>query len=390
MIHRNLRYMMGWEWNVLQLQHKPVIHEPRPKFQSNINNNNKRFSNEKYELMQTYPEVSQWIEASYNRTTNNIVLQHAEQHGVIVQGTILIQLSEDSKDTTPFHFWFSSNKLFTMQTDTRIPLRLQNLDHASLYDQCHSAPEAFFCMIGILLESLDTGLDQFEERLGQLETDMRERNRKDLLDDIIERRYELLHFSHLYLPVRELEGLAKEAFLDILTASTSYVRMQHRFERIDNLLNHYAMEIDTLISVDDALSNFRGNEIIRILTIFTVICLPITLFGAIWGSNFITLPFKDDPLGFIYTFGAIMLITSFIYFLLWRQGWTGDILMHRKKHKSLAKLSLNILKPLELEKGTQLPSRKLRNKKVTPSEKSKAVLTEYANDEPLPSRKLRQ
>ncbi|URN96621.1 MAG: magnesium transporter CorA family protein [Candidatus Pristimantibacillus lignocellulolyticus] len=389
MIHRNLRYMTGWEWHVLQLQHKPLTHEPQIKFESNKIKEDKRFSGEKYELMRTHPDVSQWIESSYDRITNNIVMQHVENHGVVVHGTILIQLSEDTKDIAPFHFWLSSNKLITMQTDTRIPLRLQNLDHLPLYEQCHSAPEAFFCMIGILLESLDIGLDQFEERLGQLELDMRERNRKDLLDDIIERRYELLHYSHLYLPIREVEGLAKEAFLDTLTASASYIRIQHRFNRIDSLLKHYAMEIDTLISVDDALSNFRGNEIIRTLTIFTVICLPITLFGAIWGSNFIWLPFKNEPLGFLYTLGAILIITSFIYFLLWKRGWTGDILMHRKKSKQLSKLSINILKPLELEEFSQLPSRKSRNKKEKNLGNLESVVTEYANDKPLPSRKLR-
>jgi len=381
--------MTGWEWHVLQLQHKPVIHESHTKIESIIKKENKHSSGEKFELMRAHPEVSQWIESSYDRVTNNIVLQHVENHGVIVHGTILIQLSEDTKDIAPFHFWLASNKLITMQADTRIPLRLQSLDHLPQYEQCHSAPEAFFCMIGILLESLDIGLDQFEERLGQLELDMRERNRKDLLDDIIERRYELLHYSHLYLPIREVEGLSKEAFLDTLTASDSYIRMKHRFNRIDSLLKHYAMEIDTLISVDDALSNFRGNEIIRTLTIFTVICLPITLFGAIWGSNFIWLPFKDEPLGFLYTLGAILVITSIIYFLLWKRGWTGDILMHRKKSKQLSKLSINILKPLELEKNSQLPTRKSRYKKEKPPRKLDAIVTEYAKDEPLPSRKLR-
>lgn len=386
MIHRNLRYMAGWEWHVLQLKHIPVSssrrqHASSKAHSASVNDADERYATEKRELIQAYPEAAAWINDSYERFTNNILIQKVEQYGPVVQGTILIQLSDDEQDVAPFHFWLSGNKLLTMQRDTRIPLRLQHLTMLEEYERCQHAPEAFFIMLGTLLESLHIGLDQFEKRLGQLEKDMKEQNRKDLLDTIIERRYELLHFSHLYLPIRELEGLAKEAFLDQLTNSEGYQRLQYRFQRVDNLLKHYAIEIDTLISVDDALSNFRGNEIIRTLTIFTAICLPASIIGALWGTNFVKIPFKNEPLGFIYMIGAILIITAFIYYLFWRKGWTGDILSKRKSAKP-EKLNEIILKqPLPEE----LPSRKQRGKKI--KEQAEAMPMELTNDAPLPSRK---
>lgn len=338
LIHRNLRYMAGWEWHVLQLKHIPVAtqrrqHASTKSITASLRESDERYINEKSELIQNYPEAAIWINDSYERFTNNILIQRIDGYGSVVQGTIIIQLSEDMNDTAPFHFWLSSTKLLTMQRDARISLRLQQFHLLEDYERCKNAPEAFFLMLGTLLESIHVGLDQFEERLGHLERDMKERNQKYLLETIIERRYDLLHYSHLYLPVRELEGLAKEAFLELLTASEGYNRIQYRLQRIDHLLKHYAIEIDTLISVDDALSNFRGNEIIRILTIFTAICLPATIIGAIWGTNFIELPFKEEPLGFLFMIGVIFLLTAFIYFLFWRKGWTGDILASQFKRK---------------------------------------------------------
>jgi len=391
LIHRNLRYMTGWEWHVLQLKHISVATQRRQQQSStrsiaaSLQESDERYMNEKQELIQAYPEAAVWINDSYERFTNNILIKKIDGYGSVVQGTIIVQLSKDVTDTTPFHFWLSETKLLTMHRDARISLRLQQFHLLEDYERCSNAPEAFFLMLGTLLESIHIGLDQFEERLGELERDMKDRNRKDLLEIIIERRYDLLHYSHLYLPIRELEGLAKEAFLELLTASEGYSRIQYRLQRIDHLLKHYAIEIDTLISVDDALSNFRGNEIIRTLTIFTAICLPATIIGAIWGTNFIDLPFKQEPLGFLYMVGAILILTGFIYFLLWRKGWTGDILDTHSKRKNIKQHKLNemILDKQAMEEQQALPSRKHRGKQKLQRE----VKQEQVVDGPLPSRK---
>lgn len=403
--HRYLRYPAGWEWHVLQLDkhHHSNSDSMLQEDQTDeypVTSSNTDYSvsqvREKRDLMRQFPEAANWIDHCYDRTKNNIALQHVEQYGLVVQGTILVQLSEDIKDIAPFHFWLSPAKLITIHNDARLPLRLQNMEHLTSYEQCQSAPEAFFYMIGVLLESLHIGLDQFEEKLAELELAMRERNRKGLLEEIIERRYDLLHFNHLFLPIRELEGIAKEAFMDALTSTQNYMRIQHRFERIDTLLQHYALEIDTLISVDDALSSFRGNEIIRTLTIFTVVCLPASVLGAIWGSNFEWLPFKTNTNGFYYMLGVTFIITLCIVLLLWKRGWTGDILQYnrkQKKHKQAMALNLDntssFIQEEAKDEDEPLPSRKLNQRKKKKQARSQAKLPLNTSNEPLPSRKLK-
>jgi len=398
--HRYLRYLTGWEWHVLQLDKNhhsesdtAVEDDPLSEYPVTSSNTNYSVSQmrEKRELSRKFPEAASWIDQSYDRKKNNIMMQHRTNSEVVIYGTILIQLSEDIKDIAPFHFWLSPTKLITIHDDARIPLKLQSIEHVSSYEHCLSAPEAFLNMIGTLLENLHIGLDQFEEKLGKLECAMRDRNRKGLLEDIIERRYDLLHFNHLFLPIRELEGIAKEAFMEELTSTESYKRIQHRFDRIDTLLEHYAKEIDTLISVDDALSNFRGNEIIRTLTIFTVVCLPATVIGAIWGSNFDLLPFKTHSHGFIYMLGTTFIITLSILLLLWNRGWTGDILQKsrkKKKENKTAPLSTSISSTATKEDTIEikpLPSRRQK------SRMGKIAAPEHKNssDEPLPSRRYK-
>jgi Mg2+ and Co2+ transporter CorA len=166
--------------------------------------------------------------------------------------------------------------------------------------QCASGQEAFVTLLSALLEHVHHGLDGFEKRLGELEHAMRRRNRMNLMTAIFERRYDLLHWSHLFMPIKELNGAVKEAFVSLpLCGSEPFQRLQHKLERIESLLQSYASEIDTLISMDDAISSFRGNDIMKTLTIITVLFTPATVAGTLWGMNFINLPWASNEWGFI-------------------------------------------------------------------------------------------
>lgn len=344
MIHRMLRYPEGWEWHVVQqARYEPLDQQPLPsrksaargddtpaptraKPKSSVTEAQMQAEEHIAELKREFPECAIWLDECQGRRTNHIYVDDQPIAGSILCGTLMIQVSEDQSDLQPFHFWLSRGRLVTMHEDMRVPLRLQSGTHTLKYDECKIAPEAFFIMISVLLETFHIGLDGFERRLGELEKTMRQRNQTGLLDVIFERRYELLHWSHLFIPIRELYGAAKESFTDDLEDKEAFIRITHKLERIETLLKHYALEIDTLISMDDAISSFRGNDIMKTLTIFTVLFLPATIAGSLMGSNFNKLPYKDHPWGFTAMTIVIFAITIGIYIWLYKKGWTGDLL----------------------------------------------------------------
>lgn len=370
MSQRFYSYLSGWEWHILQ--------HTTPQ-----------------NMIKIFPDAADWILHLDDNSNHGILISNQNTNNVIVQGMLNVQLSEDKDDIHPLHFWMSKTKLITIHKDNRIPIRLQNLNYTALYEQCETAPEAFCVMINVLLEYFHISLDYLQTLLGQLEIKVSAHNRKDLLDDIIDRRYELLHFSHLYLPYREFEGIIIEAFQDELVDKKSFVRLQHRFDRINTLLKHYAVEIDTLLSVDDAISSMRGNEIIRTLTIFTVLCLPATILGSIWGSNFEWLPFKNEPFGFIYLILTIFVITGFLSFLLWKKGWTGNIIVaskknSRRRNKLKQALFAEMKEETEEDAEVVLPPRKERKARfqVTQTIESKRQAEQVLEE--LPKRSKRR
>jgi Mg2+ and Co2+ transporter CorA len=390
MFHRMLRYPAGWEWHVLQqAKNQAVRQEPLPSRKNTLKQasvvrdeqratkitakTTERDAAEQHidELKRLFPDCASWLDECEGRRTNHISVGNAAGSGQLLYGTLIFQVSEDQSDTQPFHFWLTNQRMITMHEDMRLPLRLQSVEHSIRLESCNTAPEALFIMLSIILETFHAGLDGFETRLGELESTMRKENRTGLIDVIFERRYELLHWSHLFIPVRELHGAAKEAFMTELTDTEGFKRITHKLERIDALLKHYALEIDTLISMDDAISSFRGNDIMKTLTIFTVLFLPASIAGAIWGSNFVYLPLKEYKWGFTGMIIVTAVITAIIYIWLWKKGWTGDLLNGRKPQDLVA------------DSSTSRTARKYRSKSSKKHSSSKAAPV----TEPLSRRK---
>jgi len=353
MIHRMLRYPTGWEWHVLQ-QAKPtqLQQEPLPSRKSMTSGQTgtaletqraaeetalleqSRYAEHALELKRLFPASASWIDDCTDKRSHVNVITVADNPdtGPVLYGTLIVQMTEEVTDVEAFNFWLTRKQLITIHEDMRLPLRLQSGAHTTKFESCGTAPEAFFIMLGVLLDAFHSGLDGFEQRLGELESIMRSSNRTGLIDEIFERRYDLLHWTHLFTPIQELQGAAKEAFMDELAVTESYQRQQYKLERIDNLLKQYASEIDTLISMDSAISSFRGNDIIRTLTIYTVLFLPTTVAGTLWGTNFIELPWRNESWGFTALVTAVIIITVAIYIGLWSKGWTGDLL-HLRRNK---------------------------------------------------------
>lgn len=348
MAHRMLRFPSGWEWHVLEQPGRlPSQGMPLPSRKHAANRTSSAQAEQSElehagmaeiaedeqhidQLKKMFPVCAGWIDACDGRTTNQIIVEDISEHGPLVYGTLMFQASERFSDVKAFHFWLSGKRLITLHSDMRLPLRLQTAAQIKKLGECLSAPEGLFAMFNVILEPFHEGLDGFEARLGELEATMRNENRAGLIDVIFERRYDLLHWSHLFIPIRELHGAAKEAFMNQLTEAESFKRITYKLDRIELLLKHYALEIDTLISMDDAISSFRGNDIMKTLTIFTVLFLPATIAGTLWGSNFVKLPWKEQSWGFAAMMTIIVVITTVIYIWLWRKGWTGDLL-HAKK-----------------------------------------------------------
>jgi magnesium transporter len=80
--------------------------------------------------------------------------------------------------------------------------------------------------------------------------------------------------------------------------------LDHLYKAWDMLEDHRDV-IEGLSDTSNILTSYRINEVIKILTIISVIVLPLTLLSGIYGMN-VQLPLADSP----YAFGFILLLMA--------------------------------------------------------------------------------
>ena len=65
----------------------------------------------------------------------------------------------------------------------------------------------------------------------------------------------------------------------------------------------------------------RTNEVVRVLTLFTAVFMPVTFVAAIYGMNFARMPELDWPWG--YAFAWVLMLATVAVTLVWfrRKRW---------------------------------------------------------------------
>ncbi len=89
------------------------------------------------------------------------------------------------------------------------------------------------------------------------------------------------------------------------------------FENVTSLLNIYI----SLVSQKTNEASFKTNEVMRVLTVFSLFFLPLNFMAGVYGMNFENMPELKNPNGY-YLILSFMLVFSILLFVyVWKKGW---------------------------------------------------------------------
>jgi magnesium transporter len=130
-------------------------------------------------------------------------------------------------------------------------------------------------------------LDKIGHKLDSIEDDMFEKRAEEVVRDLSNVKQEIISYrkiikperSTLRLLERQVERFLPESlelyFDDIVDAS----------ERIWDLLDNYKEVVEALEDTNESVISHRQNDVLRLLTIFSVTMLPLTVITGIFGMN---------------------------------------------------------------------------------------------------------
>jgi magnesium transporter len=130
-------------------------------------------------------------------------------------------------------------------------------------------------------------LDKIGHKLDRIEDDIDEDRFEDIVRDISKTKQEIISYRKIVKPQRPTLRLLErhvERFLpqdlelyfdDLVDAS----------ERIWDILDNYKEVVEALETTNEAALSHRQNDVLRVLTIFSVLLLPLTLIASVFGMN---------------------------------------------------------------------------------------------------------
>jgi magnesium transporter len=139
--------------------------------------------------------------------------------------------------------------------------------------------------------------------------------------------------QELYLLKRKATVFKKMIFLTKDVLKTLIIEQrQHRpliqdlietTDRLFFLADQLLENTNTLLNVHISLSSQRTNEVMRILTVFSVFFLPLTFIVGIYGMNFDFMPELRHPFGYPFVLLLMLLIVIGVYVWFRRKQWLG-------------------------------------------------------------------
>jgi magnesium transporter len=216
-------------------------------------------------------------------------------------------------------FFITPKQLITVNVNELVPLR-------EIFSKCQTKKTKFINLTDLLHEilyellmSCFPMLVHISTDIDTVETKLHSEFEKGTITEILRIKTNIVNFRKAMQPHKQvIRTLIAEGprFFPTQKMKIYFENLVNHTKEIWDLLDNYKDTIDALHETNASLIDFRINEIMKTLTIFSVIVFPLTLLAAIFSMNTPGMPFVNHPYGFwivlaIMLFGALGLLWYF-------------------------------------------------------------------------------
>ena len=203
-----------------------------------------------------------------------------------------------------------------------------------LFERCEASEEMRDALMSkgpgyLLYKIVDDSFDycfpmlrKMGNKLERIEEDIFLGRSEEVVRDISNAKQEIINFRKIIRPqrpvLRDLERtkqryMAEDLdiyFDDIVDAS----------ERIWDMLENYKEVVEALEDTNESVLAHRVNDVLRVLTAFSVVILPLTLIASIWGMN-VGVPGEGSTTAFWLIVASMVVLLAGMLGYFRRRGW---------------------------------------------------------------------
>jgi len=230
----------------------------------------------------------------------------------------MLWLTKDSDSLENEHtsFVIGDNFLISFQEglpgDVFNPIR-ERLQRASTKLRNRKADYLAYALLDVIIDNYIIIIERFGERIEMLEDRLNKDPNEDLLQEINNYKTEINFLRKTIRPVRELAVSFEKSDSEIIDdQSRPYIKslvdhVAHSAEAIET----YQIMLNDQMNVYQTKQSNKLNEILRILTVFSVIFIPLTFIAGVYGTNFEHFPELEFRYGY-FVFWGVLIFTAII------------------------------------------------------------------------------
>jgi magnesium transporter len=165
-------------------------------------------------------------------------------------------------------------------------------------------------------------LDKIGHKLGSLEDDVFDGAAEEVVRDISNAKQEIISYRKIIKPERSTLRLLERQIERFLPQELEdyFDDLADAAERIWDVLDNYKEVVEALEDTNESVISHRQNDVLRVLTVFSVILLPLTLISGIFGMN-VHFPGFDTAAAFWVIVGfmvaTIVALAAFFRYKRW-------------------------------------------------------------------------
>jgi magnesium transporter len=180
-----------------------------------------------------------------------------------------------------------------------------------------------FALLDVVVDNYIYVIGVLGEKIEALEDEMNSDPKKELLDSINSLKSELNYLRKHIKPAREM-------ILNLVKLESDYIHEENRIhyrELQDNineaseLSDNYREILYDQLNIYHSSMSTKLNEIMRVLTVFSVIFIPLTFIVGVYGTNFENLPEVHWRHGYFLMWGVMLLTTASMLWFFRRKKW---------------------------------------------------------------------
>lgn len=233
---------------------------------------------------------------------NDIKDLQTEQISIILMGDLVISIQEYDTDT--FH---STHKRLEESKGVRK----------------ETGEELYYLLIDSIVDDYFIILEKMGDEIDKVEDELLDKPDKSVLNKIYFIKRELIFLRTILWPTRNLVStLTRGEFQAIDEKTLLYFRdvYDHVIQMID-IAETYRDICSGMLDTYLSSIGSKTNEVMKILTIFSTIFIPLTFLSGVYGMNFVYFPELSWKYSYLGFWIISILITLFMIRFLRKKGW---------------------------------------------------------------------